>query len=179
MTSTPEARLMLAHSVTQLFESLSPEVAALVAVEWRDLGIDVAALLPSYPIEQWREAVVCAAAHLDGDPAARLRELGRGLFVRFTQSFLGKAAGPLGRLIGTRRSLLSSSSTFGSGNNYLTTEVELDEPTHVRLRANEVMPLAELLAGSIEGLVTYTGGKQAEVGVTLESAHTLYDIRWR
>jgi uncharacterized protein (TIGR02265 family) len=99
--------------------------------------------------------------------------------VGFTHGFLGQAAGSLGRLIGTRRSLLRSSSTFRSGNNSLVTVVELDEPTHVRLRANEVLPLAELLASCIEALVTFTGGKQVQVALTLEPAHTLYDIRWR
>jgi uncharacterized protein (TIGR02265 family) len=179
MESPTEARLIFEPTVRQLFESLTPGVAASVALEWRELGIDLAGLLPSYPVEQWWLAVARAAAHLEGDSTERLRQLGRGLTVRFTQSFLGKAAGPLGRLIGPRRSLQRSQVSFRAGNNYLLTEVVLDEPKHVRLRTNEATPVAELLAGSIEEMVMYTGGRQVQVSVTLEPAHTIYDIRWR
>lgn len=177
--SVKEERLIFDSSVRQLFDSLPQAVSSIVAGEWQALGLEIDRLLPGYPVDVWWAAIDSAAAHFEGDRTARLRLLGRGLTQRFSHSVLGKAVGPLGRLTGTRRALLRSPITFRSGNNYLTTVVEIDEPQRVRLRINEASPVAELLAGSIEEMVTYTGGKQVQVVVTIEAKETLYDVSWQ
>lgn len=171
-------RIIFEVSFRSLFDSLPDALQPQVARTWKSLGVDVERLLPGYPIETWWKAVEAAASFLDGPPPERLRRLGRGLTDRFSQSLLGKATAPLARLMGPRRSLLRSPITFRSGNNYLQTTVELDEPQRVRLRVNDVSPVSDLLAGSIEGMVTFTGGVRPQVEVERSATSTAYDVRW-
>lgn len=171
-------RLVFDTSVRSLFEAVPETAQASVAAEWKALGIDIHKLVPGYDVSLWWKAVECAARFFEGTPKDRLRNLGRGLTQRFTHSAIGRAAGPLGRLTGPQRSLRRAGNTFRSGNNYLRVDVEVDEPGHMRLRINEASPVGELLAGSIEEMVLYTGGLDPEVDLELRGDHTLYDVRW-
>ncbi len=174
----PSERIIFQTSFTQLLEAVPEPLQPQVASGWKALGVDIDRPLPGYPVETWWRAVELAANALEGAPAERLRRLGRGLTDRFSLSLLGRAVGPLARLTGTRRSLLRSPITFRSGNNYLQTVIEVDEPQRVKLRVNDASPIPELLAGSIEGLVTYTGGLRPRVDIERGVVDTAFDIRW-
>ncbi len=172
-------RLVFEGSVRALFETLPLAAQPGVAAAWKALGIDMAKLLPGYPVEVWWRAVEHAATVLDtGSRDERLRRLGRGLTERFAQSVIGRATAPLARLMGARRSLVRSGITFRTGNNYLDTVIDLEEPSHVRLRVNEVSSVSELFAGSIESLVTFSGGFRPVVTIERLQAETIFDVRW-
>ncbi|MDP1829533.1 MAG: DUF2378 family protein [Archangium sp.] len=171
-------RLIFEVSFRSLFDSLPQPEQTRVATAWKALGVDVTRLLPGYPAETWWRAVEKAAEGLAGTPEQRLRHLGRGLTDGFSRTLLGRATAPLARLTGTRRTLVRSPITFRSGNNYLQTVVEVEEPLRVRLRVNEVSPITDLLAGSIEGVVVFSGGFRPQVEVVRGETDTIYDVRW-
>jgi uncharacterized protein (TIGR02265 family) len=172
-------RLVFEGSVRALFETLPAGAQPGVAAAWKALGIDVGRLLPGYPVALWWRAVEHASAALEaGTREERLRRLGRGLTERFSLSAIGRATAPLARLMGPRRSLVRSGITFRTGNNYLETTIELDQPLHVRLRVNEVSAVAELFAGSIEALVTFSGGVNPVVTIEAGATETVFDVRW-
>jgi uncharacterized protein (TIGR02265 family) len=174
----PGERIIFELSFKSLFNSLPEALQPEVARRWKTLGVDLDKLLPGYPVQTWWQAVQLVAGLLEGSPSERLRSLGRTLTEGFTQSRMGRATAPLARLMGTRRTLLRSPITFRSGNNYLQSVIELADDQRVKLRVNDVSPIADLLAGSIEALVTFTGGFHPEVEITVGADETAYDIRW-
>jgi uncharacterized protein (TIGR02265 family) len=173
-----EERLVFQIAVKSLFDSLAKTAQPAVAAQWKALGIDIDRLLPAYPLETWWKAIEVAAAQGTGEPVARLRSLGLRLVERYADSLMGRATLPLVRVLGPKRSLLRSQTTFRSGNNYLEVESEVLEPCCVRLTVNENSINSQLIAGSFEGLVRYAGAKDPEVTLRLEPNRTVYEVRW-
>lgn len=171
-------RIVFDRSVREVLAAVPEARRAEVAAEWKLLGIDVERLLPGYSLDVWKSAVERAAARLEGAPREQLRALGRGLTRNFTESAFGRAVAAFGRLSGPLRTLRRAPSLFRAGNNYLETTLELEAQGHVRLRVNEVSSIGEMLAGSIEELVTYTGGKNPRVALSQAASHSLYDVTW-
>ncbi len=68
--------------------------------------------------------------------------------------------------------------TFRQTNNSMQARVELVEPHHVKIRVNEVSPIPDLLAGSIEAMVLFTGGFEPRVQFEQGAVDTLYEVRW-
>lgn len=171
-------RIIFDASFRSLVEALDPADREMVVNRWRELGIDTARPLPGYPAEKWVKALEVAVERLDGSPSERLRSLGRGMTRVWSESLIGRATAPLARLTGTRRTLLRSPITFRSGNNFLQVTIERDEPNEVQLRTNDSGPGAELLAGSIEELVLFTGGRSPQVTLQSMDGETRYVVRW-
>jgi uncharacterized protein (TIGR02265 family) len=173
-----QERLVFEVSFKSVYDWIPEAGKPTVEREWRELGIDVKRLLPGYPVEKWWRAVEAATTVLEGTRRERLRQVGRGLAERFSQTFMGRALAPLARLTGPRRSLVRSPITFRSGNNFVTSLVEVNEEFNVRLRVNDISPICEMFAGSIEGLVLFTGGHAPEVEFVHDGTDTLYTVRW-
>ncbi|MFZ5441424.1 MAG: DUF2378 family protein [Myxococcota bacterium] len=171
-------RIVFDRSAREIIAAVPEAQRAAVIAEWKRLGIDLDRLLPGYPLPVWYPAVQRAAACFDGSPREQLRTLGRGLTRSFTESTFGKAVAAFGRLAGPLRTLRRAPSLFRSGNNYLETTLEHEAAGDVRLRVNEVSPIGELLAGSIEELVTYTGGRNPRVELTQGTESSVYGVKW-
>lgn len=171
-------RLVFQVAVKSMFDSLARPAQPGVAAQWKALGIDVDRLLPAYPLETWWKAIEVAAAQGTGDRTARLRSLGRGLVESYADSFLGRAIVPLLRVLGPKRSLLRSQTSFRPGNNYLRLQCEVLGERCVRLTTNENSINSELVAGSLEGMVVYSGGASPNVSLRLEPGKSVYEVRW-
>jgi uncharacterized protein (TIGR02265 family) len=171
-------RLVFEVSFKSVFDWLDEAHRPAVEAEWKAIGVDVKRLLPAYPVASWWRAIEIVASKLEGSRRERLRQIGRGLAEGYSKTFIGKAVLPLARLIGTRRSLLRSPINFRSGNNFVNVTIELDEPFHMKLRVNDVSPITDMFAGSIEGLVTVTGGSAPQVDFVVQGTDTVYDVRW-
>jgi uncharacterized protein (TIGR02265 family) len=171
-------RLVFEVSFRSVLEWLAPEHQPAVEAEWRAIGVDLKKSLPAYPVATWWRAIEIVASKLEGSRRDRLRQIGRGLAEGYSKTFIGKAVLPLARLIGTRRSLLRAPINFRAGNNFVDVVIELDEPFHMKLRVNDVNSITDMFAGSLEGLVTVTGGSNPQVEFVQQGTDTIYDVRW-
>ena len=171
-------RLLFDAAFVSIMESMPEPQRPQLAARWKALGIDLNKMLPGYPFAVWCKAIEEAASLLEGTREERMRKLGHGLVDRFSQSFMGRALAPLARLHGVRRSLERSPMTFRQTNNYMQAKVERVEPHHVKIRVNEVSPIPDLLAGSIEAMVLFTGGHRPQVQFEQGAVDTLYEVRW-
>lgn len=164
-------------SFQSILDWLPPDLRPTLEREWQALGIDTRRMLPGYPVAVWWRAVEATTALLEGSRRERLRDLGRGLAEHYARSVMGRALAPFARLIGTRRTLMRSA-VFRSANNFVETVVEHDVPGELRLRVNDVSPISDMFAGSLEGLVTFTGGRDPQVEYIEGTTETVYTVRW-
>lgn len=171
-------RLLFDTAFVSVMKSMPDAVRPQLAERWKALGVDLNKMLPGYAFELWCKCIDEAASFLEGTRSARLRQLGRSLVSGFSESFMGRAIAPLARIHGTQRSLERSPTLFSQTNNYMQAKVELNEPKHVKIRVNEVSPIPDLLAGSIEEMVLFTGGKEPKVVFEQGAMDTVYDVRW-
>ena len=130
------------------------------------------------PFELWCRCIEEAASFLEGTRSERIRQMGRSLVTGFSESFMGRAIAPLARMHGPQRSLERAPTLFRQTNNYMQPKVDLAEPRHVQIRVNEVSPIPDLLAGAIEAVILFTGGKEPKVVFEQGTIDTLYDVRW-
>jgi uncharacterized protein (TIGR02265 family) len=171
-------RLVFEVSFRSVFDWLAPEHQPAVEAEWKAIGVDQRKLLPAYPVASWWKAIEIVASKFEGSRRDRLRKIGRGLAEGYGNTFIGKAVLPLARLIGPRRTLLRAGINFRAGNNFVEATIDLDEPFHIKIRVNDVSTISEMFAGSIEGMVTITGGSNPQVEFIEQGSDTIYDVRW-
>jgi uncharacterized protein (TIGR02265 family) len=171
-------RLLFDTAFVSIMKSMPDNARLLLTARWKALGVDLSKMLPGYPFELWCRCIEEAATFLQGTRAERHRQLGRSLVSNFSESFMGRAIAPLARLHGTQRSLERAPTLFSQTNNYMQAKVELNEPKHVKIRVNEVSPIPDLLAGSIEEMVLFTGGQEPKVVFEQGAMDTVYDVRW-
>lgn len=171
-------RLLFDTAFVSVMKSMPDAVRPQLTERWKALGVDMNKMLPGYPFALWCRCIDEAASFLEGTRSERIRQLGRSLVSGFSESFMGRAIAPLARMHGTQRSLERAPTLFRQTNNYMQPKVELAEPRHVKIRVNEVSPIPDLLAGAIEEVIVFTGGKKPQVVFEQGTVDTVYDVRW-
>lgn len=167
--------------VESLFRGLGDKVTPALRERIRALGIDLdQKLLPGYAKDVWVRVVdeVARTLSTSGDLAAARRELGHAISRGFAESTMGKLMAPGVRLMGVRRMLLRLPKSFTMSNNFMRVAVAQTGERTVRVEMNEPVPSAEFLAGVIEAIVTYSGGKSSTVTWSPAGELTVFTITW-
>lgn len=145
------------------------------------VGLSLEKRKPTYPLPVVRRAFDVVHRHLF--PALpfdeAMLELGRLSMRGYTETLLGKAVLRVMRIIGTKRSIIRTSISMRSGNNYLMTEAKVIDDTCVELTFNDVSGMPTFYRGILEEGAALTGvkGFHVEVLPALRPAAS-FRLRW-
>jgi uncharacterized protein (TIGR02265 family) len=124
---------------------------ALVA-ELEQVGISLSKRQPAVPVPVVRRGLEVVHRHLY--PALTfdeaLLELGRLSMRGYTETLLGRALLRVMQLIGTQRSIIRTTISMRSGNNYLMTEPKVVSDTCIELTFNDVSGMTAFYRGLLE-----------------------------
>jgi len=136
----------------------------------------------SYTLEQWKDFLRIAAAHVYGGvPAeAAYYSLGERFMDAWFGTFLGKALLGVARLAGPRRMLLRAGHGFRAGNNFSDVQVVERGPTSLELRVNDVMAdQPTFTAGLLARAVELAGGwRVVALPEGFDGTASTFHIRW-
>ncbi len=140
MSANPQQKLWFDVVIDGVFnKGLGDRLTDSLRTELKALGMDLSRLAPAYPMDTVHRALQAAHRHLfpELSEAEALRELGRLSVRGYFDTFVGKAAVGMIRLIGVRRSLLRLHTTWRSGNNYVETTTSILGPTCIEISIND------------------------------------------
>lgn len=180
---TPE-KLVHAQTVEALFvRAFENRLTPACREALKRAGLDLDRKLErSYTLEQWKDFLRIAAAHVYGGvPAeAAYYSLGERFMEAWFGTFLGKALLGMARLAGPRRMLLRASNGFRAGNNF--SEVRLVErgPASIELWMNDVMAdQPTFAAGLLARAVELAGGwRVVAIPEGFDGTAATFHIRW-
>jgi uncharacterized protein (TIGR02265 family) len=136
----------------------------------------------AYTLEQWKDFLRIAAAHVYGGvPAeAAYYSLGERFMDAWFGTFLGKALLGVARLAGPRRMLLRAGHGFRAGNNFSDVQVVERGPASLELRVNDVMAdQPTFMAGLLARAVELAGGwRVVALPEGFNGTACTFDIRW-
>ncbi|QRN98076.1 DUF2378 family protein [Archangium violaceum] len=146
-------RFVYEHTFEGLFvRGLAGRLSPNVKERLREIGLDLdRKLLPAYSVETWTRSVAIAIEALyPGEPeAVAYRLLGERMLAGYQETFTGRAAFQVLRLLGPRRLVERTQQSFRSGNNYTEVRVTDVAPNVVDLWVNEVGPARYIVQGAI------------------------------
>ncbi len=158
-------RLVYEHTFEGLFvRGLAGRLSPKVKERLREVGLDLdRKLLPAYSVETWARsvAIVIEVLYPNEPEEVAYRLLGERMTEGYQETFTGRAALQVLRLLGPRRLIARTQQIFRSGNNY--TEVHITDvaPTVVDLWVNEVGPARYIIQGAIlAGLRAFRPGDE-------------------
>ncbi len=98
-------------------------------------GVDLAHVVPAYPLRDFLGLVEALAARLlpDVPEDERYRRLGAEFVKGYTRTAIGLALGSLMKVLGTKRSMLRMGKNFRTTGNYAQVEVHERGPTQVEI----------------------------------------------
>lgn len=178
---TPVERLIFGHSVEAFGRAVRVVLDEGLTLELAGLGIDLRRpLLPSYPVDTFRAALLAGARKLSpGLPESQqLFNLGTRYADSYGETLVGAALKVGIRLLGPKRTLDRLARQFRTANNYSESRVTSLGPTSAELWCNEVTH-PEWYRGLISRMLTVAGA--TEVSVTLsqqDAAGALFVVRW-
>ncbi|MFT3712094.1 MAG: DUF2378 family protein [Archangium sp.] len=167
--------------VESLFRGIGEKLTPELRLRVRKLGIDLdQKLLPGYPKDVWVRVVdeVAREFSANSDLAAARKELGHAISRGFADSTMGKLMAPGVRLMGVRRMLLRLPKSLTMSNNFMRVAVTQTGSNLVRVEMNEPVPSSEFLAGVIEAIITYSGGKSSTITWAAEGPLTVFSVAW-
>ncbi|MBN1208997.1 MAG: TIGR02265 family protein [Myxococcaceae bacterium] len=180
---TPE-KLVHAQTVEALFvrafeNRLTP--ACREALKRAGLDLD-RKLKRSYTLEQWKDFLRIAAAHVYGGvPAeAAYYSLGGRFMDAWFGTFLGRALLGMARLAGPRRMLLRAGHGFRAGNNFSQVRLVERGPTSLELEMNDVLAdQPTFAAGLLARAVELAGGwRVVAIPEGFDGTKCTLHIRW-
>jgi uncharacterized protein (TIGR02265 family) len=162
-------RLIFANSVEALFvrgvgSQLTPEIKD----ELRSIGIDLSKrLLPAYPSDVYYAAIALLVRRLyPGLPPSTAQfKLGERSVLGLEETFLGRSAVVLSKLIGTRRAILRFPVSAMATTNYAKLEARELSPTQVEVTICPMDGDVNFMSGCISALITMTGGHDGKTEV--------------
>lgn len=174
-------RLAYGHSVEALLAAVRPVFDPQLNEQLLAIGIDANKVLPAYPADVTRRAVLMCARHLspnENDELA-LRALGRRFVARYGESLIGKALVAASKLLGPRRMLDRAAAQFRTANNYLETKVRHVRPGEAELWLNEVAH-GPWFEGIIAAMLEISGAREIAVRLTQnDAAGAVFSITWQ
>lgn len=185
MTVIPDtARVYEQNVEALLIKAMKGKLSAPCLEELRAKGFDVAKLKSEYSYRDYLGAIVVVRRHVYKDvrdDAAAYRAMGQAMVDGFLETMMGKALGPLMRVVGPSRLVERLPSTFKSGNNYLVSAVTKLAERDYEFRVNYSEPHPAMTQGVLERAVGGLGGARG-----VEVTHTrpvadgdwVYRIRW-
>ncbi|HYH95851.1 TIGR02265 family protein [Hyalangium sp.] len=136
----------------------------------------------SYTLDQWRNFLRIAAAHVYGGvPAeAAYYSLGERFMDAWFGTFLGKALLGVARLAGPRRMLQRAGQGIRAGNNFSEVQVVERGPASLELYMNDVMAdQPTFAAGLLARAVELTGGwRVVAIPEGFDGTASTFHIRW-
>jgi uncharacterized protein (TIGR02265 family) len=175
-------KLVYSHSIEGFLRAVRPVLDSALTAELLALGIDTTKpLLPAYPVDVLRSALVVGARRLSPGAAEAdaLVALGRRYVEGYAETMVGRALKTAIRLIGPRRTLDRLAKQFRTANNYSETKVTHHAPGRSELWCNDVTH-PNWYVGLVGGTIEVAGAK--DVQVTLRShdaAGAVFDVTWR
>lgn len=174
-------KLVFGHSVEAFLRAVRPALNASFADELKRLGIDTAKpLLPAYPVDVLREALLLGAKKLNPSLSDHdaLVALGRRYVEGYGETLVGKALRTAIRLIGPKRTLERLAKQFRTANNYSETKVTQQAPGRALLWCNDVSHPA-WYEGLIAGTLEVTGATSVTVTLSRHDAEgAFFDVTW-
>ena len=136
----------------------------------------------TYTLEQWKDFLRTAAAHVYGGvPAeAAYYSLGERFMDAWFGTFLGKALLGVARLAGPRRMLMRAGQGIRGGNTFSEVQVVERGPTSLELQVNDVMAdQPTFMAGLLARAVELAGGwRVVAVPEAFDGTSCTFHIRW-
>jgi uncharacterized protein (TIGR02265 family) len=136
----------------------------------------------TYTLEQWKDFLRTAAAHVYGGvPAeAAYYSLGGRFMDAWFGTFLGKALLGVARIAGPRRMLLRAGQGIRAGNNFSEVEVVERGPASLELKVNDVMAdQPTFTAGMLARAVELAGGwRVVAIPEGFDGTACTFHIRW-
>lgn len=136
----------------------------------------------SYTLEQWKDFLRIAAAHVYGGvPAeAAYYSLGERFMEAWFGTFLGKALLGMARLAGPRRMLLRASTGFRAGTNFIELRSVERGPTSLELWMNDVgADQPTFVAGMLARAVELAGGwRVVAIPEGFDGTSCTFHVRW-
>ncbi len=128
--------VLFSNTLEALAKAFGPRLTPQVLASLKELGIDLGALMPAYPLYQGEEAVKLIARSLYPDlgPQQSWERMGQEWLRAYLQTLLGRAALAFGRTVGFRRALERMPRNFKTASNYLSCVAVVHGQTDVELR---------------------------------------------
>lgn len=144
-----------------LGQRLTPDVKKTIRTE----GIDLDRLLPGYPVAQVVRALrrVLPSLYPGVDEVEALRSIGASSMQGYNETFIGRAAVQVLKLVGVRRALQKLQTSMRSGNNYLETRFTQVGPTSAELHFSEMSGIPSFYRGLLEEGGRMVGAKHMRV----------------
>jgi uncharacterized protein (TIGR02265 family) len=164
--------------VRGLKNHVSPELREAMLAE----GVDVAKLLPAYPLATWKRCMILTVSILYPleKPDVAYARLGRLFMDGFFETFIGRAMLPLLKLLGTKRVLERLRHSFRQGNNFSDTRLELLGPGKAQVWINEVFGHPSFVSGFIVRAMELIGDPSFEMKlVSTDGVSATYDATWK
>lgn len=174
-------KLVFSHSVEGFLRAVRPVLDGSLKEELLALGIDTTKpLLPAYPVDVLRHALVAGARRLSPSLSqdAALVALGRRFVEGYSETLVGRALKTAIRLVGPARTLDRLARQFRTGNNYSESKVTQHAPGKALLWCNEVSH-PSYYVGLVSGALEVAGGKDVKVTLSrLDTDGAFFDIEW-
>lgn len=174
-------KLVFSHSVEAFVRAVRPVLDGAFVEQLKAVGIDTTKpLLPAYPVDVLREALLLGAKRLN--PGLSQKEafaaLGRRYVEGFGETLVGRALKTAIRLIGPRRTLDRLAKQFRTANNYSESKVTHAEQGQSLLWCNDVM-YPDWYEGLITGMLEVSGAKNVKVRLSRHDAEgAFFDVEW-
>ncbi|MDX2015504.1 MAG: DUF2378 family protein [Myxococcaceae bacterium] len=175
-------KLVFSHSIEGYLRAVRPVLDSALTEELQALGVDpTKPLLPAYPVDVLRNALVVGARRLSPgkSDAEALVALGHRYVEGYGETMVGRALKTAIRLIGPRRTLERLAKQFRTANNYSETKVTHHGPGRSELWCNDVTH-PSWYVGLVAGTLGVAGGKDVKVSLrSHDAAGAVFDVEWR
>lgn len=146
----------------------------------RAVRVDVAKLLPHYPVEVWQEAMAVARQHFHpGQSRAQADwQLGRAFARGFMETLVGRVIAVTMPMLGPARLVERLPRHLATGRADMRATVEATGESARRVRIEALHPMPDFMAGCIEVMMERTRVKpHVEVVERAPTAYVL-NVRW-
>ena len=175
-------KLVFSHSVEAFVRAVRPVLDGTFAEQLKAVGVDTTRpLLPAYPVDVLREALLLGAKRLNPSLAQSdaFVALGRRYVDGYGETLVGRALKTAIRLIGPRRTLERLAKQFRTANNYSETKVTHAAPGKSLLWCNDVM-YPDWYRVLITGTLEVAGAKNVSVRLSRHDAEgAFFDVEWQ
>jgi len=171
------------HAVEGLYHrSLAGKLTPALKRRLREAGLDLdEKLKPSYPKQAWRQFLNITVEELfPGLPREQAAwKLGQALSEGYVQTWLGKTAISVAKMLGPKRTLARFTDKIRTLNTFTETRLTEVGPTEFDLWVSEHYGLPHYVAGGLDVVLRHVGAKDVQVTVAqVEGTAATYRIRW-
>ncbi len=174
-------KLVFSHSIEGYLRAVRPVLDSALTAQLLTIGIDTSkALLPAYPVDVLRQALVVGARRLNPSVSEgeALIRLGRRYVEGYGETMVGRALKTAIRLIGPKRTLDRLAKQFRTANNYSETKVTHHAPGRSELWCNDVTH-PNWYIGLVGGTLEVAGARGVKVTLrSHDAAGAVFDVEW-